>query len=140
VLFTAEFTIPANTLKASPASQLLYVDQGIVTEFMVYPRPGHAGLAHMIILYHEHQVAPSIEDMDLCGDTYPVDWNDNLPLDQPPYELRLVGWNDDDTYPHTFYVAVAILREQQTVKGSLATTISNALGLTTIKRIFTGGD
>jgi hypothetical protein len=47
--------------------------------------------------------------MDFAGDTFPIDWEEYYECYQPPYELKIKGWNDDDTYEHTFDIFVAIL-------------------------------
>jgi len=109
MLFQSTLTIPKNTLQGAPTEQKLAIAKGIITKFMIRPRAGHAGLAHLVILYHEHQIAPSTENMDLHGDAFPIDWEDYYECYQPPHELKLRGWNEDDTYEHAFDVYVAIL-------------------------------
>jgi len=139
VLFEISITIPANTTKVAPTTVMLGIAHGIISKIMVRPRPGHAALAHCVILHHEHQIAPSTENMDFSGDTFPIDWEEYYESYQPPYELKIKGWNEDDTYPHIFDIFVAVLPR----KGIIATAISDAIrelfSLNTIKRIFTGG-
>lgn len=134
MLFQGSITIPKNTLKSSPAEILLPIDQGIITRFMVRPRPGHAGLAHCVILYQEHQIAPSVQDMDLSGDTFPIDWDDYIEIDQPEYELKVLGWNEDDTYEHTFDIFVAMqpqnVVEKQSATGNMLTKFLKMVGIT----------
>jgi len=107
---------------------------------MVRPRPGHAALAHLIILHHEHQIAPSTENMDLHGDAPPIDWEEYYESYQPPYELKLKGWNEDDTYSHTFDVMVAILPRKAILALAIVDAIKGAFGFLSPKRIFTGGE
>ncbi len=140
MLFQAVITIPKSTLKVAPVRVEMPIDQGVITKFMVRPRPGHSALAHLIILHHEHQIAPSIRDMELHGDTFPIDWEDYLEVPQPPFELVLEGWNDDDTYAHTFDIYIAMILKTQTLGQIVADAIRSLFSLTTIKRIFTGGD
>ncbi len=109
MLFKESITIPANTLKASPTIQLMRIAQGTITRVMVRPRPGHSGLAHCVIRYQEHILFPSTEDMDFAGDTFPIDWDEYEPINQPPYEFKICGWNDDDTYEHTFDIFIAMM-------------------------------
>lgn len=139
MLFEVSVTIPANTTATAPTTAMLHIAHGIITKIMVRPRPGHAALAHCVILHHEHQIAPSTQGMDFAGDTFPIDWEEFYESYQPPYELKIMGWNEDDTYPHTFDIFVAILPR----KGIIATAVSDALtGILSIfspKRIFTGG-
>lgn len=138
MLFEASITIPKSTTSASPTTQTLKIAHGIITKMMVRPRPGHAGLAHLVILHHEHQIAPSTEGMDFSGDTFPIDWEEYYESYQPPYELKLKGWNDDDTYAHTFDVFVSILPRKALVINQITSALSEFFSLNTVKRIFTG--
>ena len=128
MLFQGAITIPANTTAAAPVSVVFPIDMGEVTKVMVRPRPGHASLGHCVILFQEHQIWPSVEGMDIHGDSFPIDWEEEYIVDQPPYDLKLVGWNDDDTYDHTFDVYVA-MKEQQLVEqqGTLGRMLSKFL-------------
>uniref|UniRef100_A0A6M3XY73 Uncharacterized protein n=1 Tax=viral metagenome TaxID=1070528 RepID=A0A6M3XY73_9ZZZZ len=138
MLFEQSITITAGKTKADPQVEILKIAHGIITKIMVRPRPGHHGLAHCVILHHEHQIAPSTEGMDFAGDTFPIDWEEYYECYQPPYELKIKGWNDDDTYSHTFDIFVAILPRKAIVAPSVADTIKEILGMLSPKRIFTG--
>lgn len=135
MLFKASITIPPNTPQASPVVTTMTIAHGIITKMMVRPRPGHASLAHLIILHHEHQIAPSVENMDFDGDTFPIDWEEYYESYTPPYELKLKGWNDDDTYPHTFNFFVAILPRKAILALAVVDAIKGAFSALTPKRI-----
>ena len=109
MLYQATITIPKNTTAANPVEQTLVIAKGIITKFMVRPCAGHVGKAHLVILSHELQIAPSTKNMDLHGDASPIDWEDYYECYQPPFELKLRGWNDSVDYPHSFDVYVSIL-------------------------------
>ena len=135
MLFQASITIPANTTQTSPTEVILKIAHGIITKFMVRPRPGHSAVAHLVILHHEHQIAPSTENMDLHGDKDPIDWEDYYESYQPPYELKLKGWNDSTLYSHTFDVFVAILPRKAIIAYQIADAIKNLFGMLTPKKI-----
>ena len=139
MLFETSITIPANTASTAPTTVILKIAHGIITKIMVRPRPGHAALAHCIILHHEHQIAPSTENMDFAGDTFPIDWEEYYESYQPPYELKIKGWNEDDTYQHTFDIFVAILPRKGIIATAVSDAISGILSIFSPKRIFTGG-
>ena len=109
MLFEATITIPASTTEASPTIEDLGIGKGVITKFMVRPRAGHKDLAHCVIRYHEHIIAPTTEGMSLHGDVDPIDWEDHIEVLQEPLTLKILGWNDDDTYEHTFTIYVVIL-------------------------------
>ena len=137
MLFQASITIPKNTTQASPALATLKIAHGIITKIMVRPRPGHAALAQLVILHHEHQIAPSTENMDLHGDAPAIDWEEYYESYQPPYELKLKGWNEDDTYPHTFDVMVAILPRKAILALAIVDAIKSLFSILSPRRIFT---
>ncbi|OGN97554.1 MAG: hypothetical protein A2Y89_06725 [Chloroflexi bacterium RBG_13_51_18] len=138
MLFQASITIPANTPASAPTTAILKIAHGIISEFMVCPRQGHAGLAHCVILHHEHQIAPSTAGMSLFGDSYPIDWGEYYEVYQPPYELKIVGWNDDDSYEHTFDIFVAVLPRKGIIATAVSDALSSILGIFSPKRIFGG--
>ena len=139
MLFELSITIPKETASTAPTTEILRIAHGIITKIMVRPRPGHAALAHCVILHHEHQIAPSTENMDFAGDTFPIDWEEYYECYQPPYELKIQGWNEDDTYPHTFDIFVAILPRKAILAYQIMDAIKGLFGMFSPRRIFTGG-
>jgi len=139
MLFQADITITAGKTKAAPEIKILGIAHGIITKMMVRPRPGHTAHAHLIILHHEHQIAPSTENMDFAGDTFPIDWEEYYESYQPPYELKLIGWNPDGTYPHTFTVYVAVLPRKAILALAIVDAIKSLFGMLSPRRLFTGG-
>lgn len=137
MLFQADITIAVGKTFASPQTETLKIAHGIITKFMVRPRRGHSSLAHLVIYHGSHPIAPSTEGMALSGDAHPIDWEDYYEFYQPPYELRLVGWNEDDTYAHTFTVYVAVLPRKAIIAYAVADALKGILGLLSPKRIFT---
>ena len=135
MLYQADITIPKNTLETAPTVVMMGIAKGIVTKIMVRPRPGHAALAHLVILHHEHQIAPSTENMDFAGDTFPIDWEEYYESYQPAYELKLKGWNEDDTYPHTFTVFVVVLPRRAIIALAIVDAIKSAFGMLSPTRI-----
>ena len=120
MIFQATVTIPANTLVDNPKKQTLVIAKGIISKFMIRPRAGHHGLAHLTISFHEVQIAPSTRSMDLHGDFFPLDWEDYYECYQPPFELDLVGWNEDETYPHSFDIFIVVLPRKAVVISALS--------------------
>jgi len=136
MLFETSITIPKSTASTAPTTVMLGIAHGIITKIMVRPRPGHHGLAHCVILHHEHQIAPSTENMDFAGDQAPIDWEEYHESYQPPYELKIKGWNDDDTWPHTFDVFVAILPRKAILALAIVDALKGFFGMMSPRRIF----
>ncbi len=137
MLYQASITILKNTTKIHPAEVTLILAKGIITKFMVRPRQGHAALAHLVIYHASHPIAPSSEGMDLHGDAFPLDWEDYYEFYREPYELRLVGWNEDDTYPHTFDVFIAILPRKAIIALAIVDALRKFNPVEAVRNIFT---
>lgn len=140
MLFTANVVVPKSTTEGAPVEQILKIAHGIVSWVSVLFPPGCAALAHCVLLHHEHQIAPSTEDMDLAGDTFPIEWDEYYESYQPPYELKIKAWNDDDTYPHTITIRVAILPRKAIVALAIVDAIKGLFSWLSPKRIFTAGE
>ena len=139
MLFEKSIIITAGKTKADPQVEILGIAHGIITKIMVRPRAGHQNLAHCVILHHEHQIAPSTEGMDLHGEFFPIDWEEYYESYQPPYELKIKGWNDDDTFPHTFTIYVVVLPRKAVLALAIVDAITNFFKMLSPVRIFTRG-
>lgn len=139
MLFTWDINLPKNTTKASPVTQDLYLAHGIITWVSVLFPPGCARLAHSTISHYSKQIFPSVEEMNLSGDTFPIEWNEYYEMYADPYLLKFTGWNEDDTYPHKITVRIAILPRKAIVAYQVMDAIKSMFGLLSPRRIFTGG-
>lgn len=128
MLFTATVSVSANTTEKNASDTTLRIAHGIITWVSVAWRPGAEYLGHIAIYHHEHRIFPSTEGMSITGDKDPVEWGEYYESYQPPYELKLKCWNDDDTFDHDVTVRIAILPR----KAVLALAIVDA-----IKSLFT---
>jgi len=106
MLFTFSITAPANTPKTAPATKELRLKEGVITKISVLIPPGHAALAHLAIYDGETQIMPWGEDQWLEGDDETVPWEPDYELPSEPARLEARAWNEDDTYPHTFYIRI----------------------------------
>lgn len=109
MFYDVSFEIPANTTKASPKKQDVKLTHGVIHRIEIgFPR-GCAGLAHLGIRRGLHQVWPTNPQGSFNTDGYTIPINEYYELVTEPYILTLVGWNLDDTYPHTLEVRFGIL-------------------------------
>ena len=139
MIFSTDITIPKSTSSTSPTVVDLGIARGVITKFMVRPRPGHAGLAHCVIRYHGHLIAPTTDNMDIHGDADPIDWEDHIEINQPPFKLVIQGWNEDDTFPHTFTIYVVVLPKSALLVNSIGELLRGVFGLLMPKRVNPGG-
>lgn len=139
MFYSNEITVAASTTESSPSSTIVKASRGVIRKVIFQPRPGHNALLHVKVFYHEHQIAPVSRDEDLHGDTFPVEYEEYEELFIPPYELKVVAWNDDDTYAHTFDISFAILPQRVVEPPDLGRIFRDIVGLLSPRRMFGGG-
>ena len=136
MLFTWDILIPVAKTVNDPVYQDLYLAHGIITWVSVLFPPGCTGCTHCTIHHYAKQIFPSVESMDLSGDTFPIEWNEYYEMYAEPYLLKFIGWNEDDTYPHTISVRIAILPRKAVLALAIVDAIRSAFAILSPKRIF----
>lgn len=97
-------TIPANTPERAPIELVMPVYVGWCESVAVLFPSGCAQLARVAIFDRDSKIAPapSSHVAWLTGDGQPpVMVPVRRRLSGPPYVIKVRGWNEDDTYPHT---------------------------------------
>ena len=107
--YTLDLKISKNTPEISPVEQRLKIHEGVIVRWLIYIPSGHHALAHMRILYGLDQILPYKKDTWLRGEDETLNLDDWWDPPEQPYELRVQGYNLDDTYDHTFYIRVVAL-------------------------------
>ena len=139
MIFAKELTVETTNTIDDPTVEILKIARGIINWVSIQFPPGCHRLVHCVILHHEHQIAPSTESMSLAGDTFPIEWTEYYESYQPPYELKIKVWTEDETYPHTIDVRVSILPRKAIIALAIVDAIKSLFGMLSPKRIFTGG-
>jgi len=102
-------TTGKNTAKENAIETELKLTTGTIVEvWMVHPEGCH-GLAYASIHRGGHQLYPANPDEAYHGNAVPMIWKDNYELEAPAL-LKLKTWNLDDTYDHTLYLRITVLR------------------------------
>lgn len=137
MFYSRSITIPANTSEAKAVETTIDLSHGVITRVIFRPRPGHASLLHCRVFHRRHQIFPDNADDDLHGDEFPVEWDEWYEMFEKPFTLTIFAWNDDDSYPHTFDIAFAVLPKFAALPYALARAFSDLVSLLSPKRIFT---
>jgi len=111
VLFSIELAIPANTAVLTPTRAVLPVSQGVVRHVWVRWHWGSGNLCGVRALYSQFVHWPFAVGEWFYSSPYPVDFAEDYSLDVEPYEIAIEGYNSDDTYAHSVWLAFNILRE-----------------------------
>ena len=111
MLYSKEIIIPANTTKDNPFSANLPVVNGIVKRVWVRWRWGSANLCGCKILRGAFQLWPTALGQWFPSTTFDTTFEERYTVDAEPMHFMVMGYNLDDTFPHTLWVATLVLRE-----------------------------
>jgi len=106
--YTVTVKIPENTPETSPVVEEVEVEGAVLTRLGVLIPPGHCGLARLALAYGIRQIYPTLKGDWLRGDDETVEAVLNWRLPETPCRLRLIGWNEDEVYPHMFIVRLEV--------------------------------
>ena len=98
MLFDFDLLVPLATSESSPTELLVPLTKGILTQIRVTFPPGAATLVYVVVRDRLNQILPANREGSLNFDNAVIVSNLKLSLNDPPYELRLLGWS-----PNTFF-------------------------------------
>jgi len=101
-------TITRNTSERNKVVTQLGITRGTIRRFLVAFPPGCHGLCHVQINYLGWQILPWTLGESLAWDNYVFDMQHNYPITVEPFELRIMAWNEDDSYNHKVFVGVIL--------------------------------
>lgn len=102
-----ELTINSNVTKIAPVVQTYELNNPAIKSIKVNIPDGHKYLARLKIFSRGVQLAPELNAAEFIrGNNNEVIIPVNRAIEGPPYPITLSGWNEDDTYSHTFYIEV----------------------------------
>jgi len=108
-LWACFFTVPAGTPEDSPATLDFEVEGELLRSFKVIIPDGHAALCRLAIFYGVRQLAPRPQGAWIRGNDHVIEWEENWEIPEGKAKLTFVGWNEDDTYPHTFDIYLVVV-------------------------------
>ena len=109
MFYSFDLLIPANTLAAAPVELEVNLTWGVITEVEIRFPPRNVGLAKVKILERRHQLWPTNRDGWFYGNDETIKWDEYHELFEMPAIFTLLGYNDDDTFPHTPIIRFEIL-------------------------------
>jgi hypothetical protein len=128
-------TTPANTAQTNALETPLKLTAGTIVQAVLFHPEGCQGLAYAAIYRGGHQVYPSNPEEAYNGNAVPAIFTDNYELETPA-ELTLKTWNLDDTYEHTVYVRITVLRPVLTLfEEKILNILSSVITLLTGRRL-----
>lgn len=105
-------SVPANTTADNPDWQKLKVTKGTIKQWVIFFDPEAANLLHVRVEYKGVSIMPWSGKDWIVGFFSDTPHMDNIELDASPYVLDIFAFNEDDSYPHEYYVHPIIIREK----------------------------
>lgn len=102
-------SVPAGTLESAPSRLALPLEVGIIVQVRVGIPDGAADEVHVVIERGLHQLWPSRSGDNYAWNDYVYEIQESYVLDEVPYELTLVTWNDDTVNDHQVMVGFNML-------------------------------
>jgi hypothetical protein len=98
-----------NTTEPHAVLTDMKLTEGVIRKVQLLHPEGCHGLAYASIWFGGHQLYPSNPEVAYHGNAVPMEFEDNYELKGPAI-LKLKTWNLDDTYDHSVYVRITVLR------------------------------
>ena len=111
--FAYKITVPADTAVSAPETLDMKLTYGIITHVQIVIPDGQKASTHLKLLHHEFQLYPLSRGYWYEGDGIQVEFDDLFPITTPPYALKAVAYNEDDTYEHALYVYINVRKPEE---------------------------
>lgn len=130
-MYAVQLTIAPNTTRSSPEKVSLEVAPGIIRKVRILHPAGCADLVGVSIYYRASRLFPTNDDGFFLGNGFPIEFNPNTSLLEPPFVLEIQGYNDDDTYTHkpTVYIELEFAGSNADRERGILNTIFSGFGL-----------
>ena len=98
--FLAFIQTPKDTPESAPLITTIRLTRGRLTGGWIYFPYGPAGTLHIVITRGIHQLFPFNTGQNLSLDDAVIQLSLGIDLDQPPYQIEALTWNDSTTLQH----------------------------------------
>jgi len=117
VPFEQKITVPANTPEASPTTVDIDLCKGFIAHVWIRFPTGPAGLLHVAIGDPNtgEKIWPGAAGQWFTGDNEVIEFDTEYDVPYvnsgvEKYHMHLIGWNEDDTYPHSALVRIWVVK------------------------------
>ncbi len=120
--FVQFISTPKNTTEAEPLITSITLTRGRLSGGSVYFPPGPAGKLHFLARIGIHQIIPFNTGQNIRLDNCIISLSVGIDLEEPPYRIELVTWNDSTEYDHALTLCLNLQprnKKQQTLKQML---------------------
>lgn len=128
MFYVFPITIPAGTLESDPKIEEISLASGEIHQVEIGFPWGCAGLAHVVIYRHEHQMWPTNSGTSFAWNDYNhiFEEAEENPGQEEYWSIR--GWNEDTRHDHTVQVRIGIIPVSKTIFGKIAQSLFGGPG------------
>lgn len=109
MLYKMGNTVAANTTEATAEETRLHITKGVVLEWDIGAPDEASNLLHLKIFHGGQQIVPFNRETDILPSTLKRPFQEYFEVSAEPFELVFMAWNEDDFYPHEYWVHVTVL-------------------------------
>ena len=113
MFFAWDITVTANTLAASPKTQILKLTKGIITKVDLFFPAGCHGLVNVRILRNEFQLIPLSRGEWVTGDDSSIPTEGFYEFETVPSALKFIAHSANTIYNHKITVRVEIKKREE---------------------------
>jgi len=113
MIYAFEITTSANTAQVNEDETKLFLTAGVVHQLDILFPTGCAGLAYIKIHHGGHQLWPLNVNTYFHTDGETISFKEFYHLKTAPFELMAYTYNLDDTYDHTVYIRIGVLKQSE---------------------------
>jgi len=110
MFYSAQVSIPAQTLAMTPYSTQLVLSEGVIRRVWVRWRFGSGNLCGVRILQATFQYWPLSIGEWFPSTVHPLEFEEYHALVNSPYTLDIEGYNTDDVHSHEVWIGVLVSR------------------------------
>lgn len=112
--------------EAIPKVTTIKLTKGLITGGFIYFPSGPAANLHLKVRRGIHQVIPANPGQNLALDDCVVPLFPNIEIDEPPFNLDFLTWNDSTTYDHA--LTISLFLDDMAELGKKRSWLSKILG------------
>lgn len=107
-----EITVPITATEDDPIEMSCLLSYGILAKISLSFPAGVHRVTKIKIFHGIHQLFPTNLEEGLTSDDFSIVFSEYYPVLEKPYELKVFGWNNGGSYPHTIRLGFSILLPQ----------------------------
>ena len=106
MIYSVELEIPAETTKLAAVEIDLRANLGTISQVWVRWRWGSGNLCGVTISREGVQLWPTTGTEWFPSNVQEMTWQESYQVDDYPLDFQIRGYNTDDSFPHTVWIAV----------------------------------